>query len=557
MTRLAAFITLAASVAALLLIVLFDKPRETARPAREPGTVEDLPQISARQARAMADFRALPQPQACRGRKILVLYGSVGDWGFLGEIYALFTANLAGRWADYDAMPASAYRQGAIDRHALTVYIGSSFGEALPGALRHDLATTEKPVLWVQYGLDDFAALTPDFRQRYGFMPGLLARGRFDRVDYKGVAFTRNGNSDVQLATEQIFDPSKVQVLAAAVRSDGVRIPWALHSGNLTYVVENPYIYIGEDNRYLVFADLMTDLLAPHAPERHRALVRIEDVGPDADPATLKAIADYLYSRGVPFSAAVYDTYVDPLRTDPSKPRLLTLAQAPKVTEALQYMMSHGGTLIMHGHTHQLDALRNPYNAKSAADYEFFLAHLDNANAVEMDGPAPQDSRAWALKRIDDGLAVRSAAGLPRPTIFEFPHDAGSALDYAAVAARFPARYERSIYYAGTLAAVVDDKTAYAGQFFPYPVRDVYGQVVLPEDVGNDGPRAFNQHAARSPAQMLQTVARDWVLKDGFASFFHHWFLGVAPLKQIVEPMQAQGWTFVRPGNVVAETACQ
>jgi hypothetical protein len=75
--------------------------------------------------------------------------------------------------------------------------------------------------------------------------------------------------------------------------------------------------------------------------------------------------------------------------------------------------------------------------------------------------------------------------------------------------------------------------------------------------VGNDGPRAFNQHAARSPAQMLQTVARDWVLKDGFASFFHHWFLGVAPLKQIVEPMQAQGWTFVRPGNVVAETACQ
>jgi hypothetical protein len=47
------------------------------------------------------------------------------------------------------------------------------------------------------------------------------------------------------------------------------------------------------------------------------------------------------------------------------------------------------------------------------------------------------------------------------------------------------------------------------------------------------------------------------VLKDGFASFFHHWFLGVGPLKQLVEPMQARGWTFVSAGSVVAETACR
>jgi len=557
MKRLAAFNALAASVAALLLIATFGGPQEAARAAPAIAVTQNLPQIPAQRAEAMAVFRLLSLPRSCGRQKVLVLYASTGTWGNLGELYALFTANLAGRWADYDAMPASAYRRGAINRHALTVYIGSSYGEALSGALRHDLAATKKPLLWIQYGLNDFAKLTPDFRQRYGFMPGLLDHGRFARVDYKGVAFTRSGNSGVQLATEQIFDPSKVQVLATATRSDGVRIPWAIRSGNLTFVTENPYVFMAEDDRYLVFADLMTGLLAPRAPERHRALVRIEDVGPDANPAALKAIADYLHGRGVPFSVAVYDTFADPLATVPSKPRRLTMAQALDVTAALKYMVSRGGTLIMHGHTHQLDSLKNPYSGKSAADFEFFLAHIDNTNSVRLDGPVSQDSRAWALQRIDEGLAVWSDAGLPRPTIFEFPHDAGSALDHAAVAARFQARYERSMYYTGTLDAVSANNAIYAGQFFPYPVRDVYGQVVLPEDMGNDGPHAFNQHPARSPAQMLEFAARDWVLKDGFASFFHHWFLGVGPLKQIVEPMQARGWKFVAPDSVVSETICQ
>ena len=50
----------------------------------------------------------------------------------------------------------------------------------------------------------------------------------------------------------------------------------------------------------------------PNGPDRKRALVRIEDVGPDADPAELRAIADLLYARRIPFSVAVYPVYKDP-----------------------------------------------------------------------------------------------------------------------------------------------------------------------------------------------------------------------------------------------------
>ena len=57
------------------------------------------------------------------------------------------------------------------------------------------------------------------------------------------------------------------------------------------------------DDRYLAFADLLFDVARPgDRASRHRALVRIEDVGPDADPAELRAIADYLYSKKVPFT---------------------------------------------------------------------------------------------------------------------------------------------------------------------------------------------------------------------------------------------------------------
>ena len=92
---------------------------------------------------------------------------------------------------------------------------------------------------------------------------------------------------------------------------DGTSRPWAVRVGGLTYVAEVPFTYVSFDDRYLVIADLLFDLLAPKTTPRHRALVRIEDVGPHSDPAQLRQIADYLHSRNVPFAVAVFPVYDD------------------------------------------------------------------------------------------------------------------------------------------------------------------------------------------------------------------------------------------------------
>ena len=93
-------------------------------------------------------------------------------------------------------------------------------------------------------------------------------------------------------------------------------------------------------------------------------------------------------------------------------------------------------------------------------------------------------------------------------------------------------------------------------QFFPYPVIDVYGQVVIPENIGNYTPLDYNQHRARPPSDLLEIADRNRVLRDGFASFYFHWYLNLGKLKEIVEPLQAKGWKFVSADSVVDETTC-
>ena len=191
--------------------------------------------------------------------------------------------------------------------------------------------------------------------------------------------------------------------------------------GRVTFVAEVPFTYTGFDDRYLAVADLLFDLLAPSTEVRHRALVRIEDVGPHSDPAQLRSIADYLSSRNVPFAVAVFPVYDDAAGVySGGVPVHKTLSGAPLVVDALRYMVAHGGTLIMHGYTHGFAGAPNPYGV-SAEDYEFYRAHLDAAGTVVLDGPVPGDSAEWALGRLAAARQEWTAAGLTPPDIWEFP----------------------------------------------------------------------------------------------------------------------------------------
>ncbi|MFG2039257.1 DUF2334 domain-containing protein [Dactylosporangium sp. NPDC048998] len=301
------------------------------------------------------------------------------------------------------------------------------------------LATT-KPVVWLYDNIWQLTARSAGFATKYGYMWKGFDVGSVAEVDYRGTALTRDTRNAAGIMDYAVYDTTKAVSVADAVRADGTKFPWGIRSGNLTYIGEIPFSYITANDRYLAFADLLYDALAPKAAARHRALVRIEDVGPDADPAELRAVTDYLYGKRIPFTVAVYSRYRDPKGVNNNgKAQDYTLQQRPLVVSALKYMQSKGGTLLMHGYTHQ---------------------HM-------------------------------------------------------------------------------------VGQFFPYPVRDVYGSTVIPENIGNIEPEPFNQHPAVRPADLIANARANLAVRDGVASFFYHPYLGTSYLQQTVEGIQGLGYTFV------------
>jgi uncharacterized protein YdaL len=487
-------------------------------------------------------------PGSNAATKTLVLYDNTGTYSWLGEDYGTMATNLVSHFGAWTAHPVGAYTAGEMNAYTAVVYVGSIYDEPVPAAFLDDVLAGTRPVVWVYNNIWQLTARSADFATKYGYMWKGYDLAAVAQVDYKGTALTRDTRNAAGIMDYAVYDTTKAVSVADAVRPDGTKFPWGIRSGNLTYIGEIPFSYITSNDRYLAFADLLHDALAPQTAARHRALVRIEDVGPDSDPAELRAIADYLSSKKVPFTVAVYTRYRDPRGVNNGgKAEDYTLRQRPQVVSALKYMQGKGGTLLMHGYTHQLDALNNPYDGVSANDFEFFLAHVDATDRVIYDGPVKNNTVLGTTNRIMAARADWRAAGLAQPTIFEPPHYAASALDYKTINGLYGMRYDRGLYFPGALSgAAVDNNVGHmVGQFFPYTVRDVYGSTVIPENIGNIEPEPFNQHPAVLPADLVKNAQANLAIRDGVASFFYHPFLGTSYLQETVEGIQSVGYTFV------------
>ncbi|KAA2258836.1 DUF2334 domain-containing protein [Solihabitans fulvus] len=498
-------------------------------------------------------------PGASAAQRTLVLYDTTGQWGWLGEAYAVEAANLVSHGSAYVLHPVATYTAGELANYTGAVYVGSTYDEPLPLAFLDDVLSGSRPVLWMNDNIWQLTQRAANFSTQYGWNWVQFDFGNSTTVTYNNVALQRDPLAAPSgLLQTQVVDATRATVLATASGGSGGTMPWAIRGGNLTYVGEIPFSYVGPSDRYFAAADLTSQLANPATPSRKRALVRIEDVGADADPADLRAVADYLYSQRVPFTVAVISQYLDPNGVNNNGvPVSTSLAQAPDVASALRYMRARGGTLLMHGYTHQYSNVANPYDAVSADDFEFYLAHIDDANNVIYDGPVPEDSASWAQNRVNSSKLNFLMAGLPAATIFEPPHYAASAVDYTVFAANFGVRYDRGLYFggwcpAGACGTGTPNYAEIYGQYFPYLVRDIYGSAVVPEDLGNVEPEPFNNHPPRLPADILASAAAAAVVRDGVQSFFYHPYLGTAYLQQIVTGIKGMGYQFVSAATVAA-----
>lgn len=481
-----------------------------------------------------------------QGPSTLVLYESNEP---ASELAATAVVNLSGHFGAATAKTIDHYVPGEGATYDGVVFVGVFGSTEIEAPFLTEVAEGAFDVLWLGEGIDQITNVDDRYFSAAGWLPQSEIRSAATTVTYKGSTFERDPRASATV-TLSVTKPADVEVLATSLNTSGIEQPWAIRAGNVTYVAESPFDYMSEGNHSLVVADLLFDLLDPERPERHRALVRLEDVGPYADPESLRAIADELSARKVPFTVAVYTVWRDP-KALYNWGTEIRLADQPEVVEALKYMQSKGGTLLMHGISHQYGEGPNPYEGVSGEDFEFYLAHLDEANNVILDGPTPEDSPEWMRDRIHQGFAEMADAGLGTPTYFEFPHYAGSPVSYQTITPYFEARYDQGSYFPGLLSGGTVDANAPFTQFVPYPVYDVYGEYVIPENLGNIIPVGYNNHDDRFPQDLVNAANATMVVRDSVASFFFHPFLDISMLLETVDGMTALGYTFVSPDAIL------
>jgi uncharacterized protein YdaL len=544
-------------IAALLVStsVLVD---EVNAPPRE--SVAAVPLAQPAPLHSLAAEPGAPGPGGDPARRTLVLYNDTGASAAISHSDAIQAANLASRGGSWTMRPVERYTAGDLRGYQSAIYVARYSQTPLPAAFLRDVARDNVPVLWMGDNIEQLFTAEPATTARYGWRPVGPDETDVPTVEYAGQQLLRRTGAQEQLNRVELAPKSRAETLGTARHADGSGYPWAVRSRNLTYIGEVPFSYVDTRDRYLAAADIIGRLVAPDAPDRKRALIRIEDVGPNTDPAQIRAIADLLSARGVPFSLATYPYYRDPKgAAHDGVPTSFRLVDVPDVVEALKYAQDRGATIIMHGYSHQHADAANPYDGVSAGDFEFYTAHVDEQNAVRLDAPVPEDSRQWASDRLAVGRAEFTRVGLADPGIFEFPHYAGSAVDYQAVHDMFGVRYDQGTYFSGQCpqgrCSTTEDpgSAGLSSQYFPYPVRDVYGSVVVPENLGNISD-AYNNNAARTAQDVVDAAGAMTVVRDGVASTFFHPFLPLSELQAVVDGIQADGFRFVSPSDIVHDT---
>ena len=481
----------------------------------------------------------------------LILYDTTSEWGWLGELYGMMAANLASHFGPWTAQAVTSYTSSQINAYTATIYIGSTYDEPLPPAFLDDVLSTTRPVIWIYDNIWQLTARASNFLNAYGWMWSGFDLSTVAEVDYKEQKLVRYSANNAGIMNYFLPLAAGVTTLANAVRSDGATFPWAVRSRNLTYIGENPFVYIAEGDRYLAFCDLLFDALAPATAMRRRALLRLEDIDPNFDPAGLRSVADYLHAQQVPFGFQVIPFLTDPRgEYNNGVSRIIHLKDKPQIISAFKYLQKKGGVMINHGYSHQYSNVPNPYTACSGDDAEFFRVTMNSDFSLNYEGPVPEDSTAWAQSRIAASRAEFTAAGFPLPSIWTFPSYLASAADIQVIGQNFAARAERSLYYSGFLKGTPIDSTRYVGQYFPYVVNDVYATKVLPDNLGGISPDQYFGYPPRLPEAIVADAQRSLVVRDGFASFFFNPGDNISYLQQTVQGIKALGYQFVSPGSL-------
>jgi uncharacterized protein YdaL len=490
------------------------------------------------------------------------------------------------------------YQSGQIEDCDANIYLSSAEDTTIPKAFIEDFANTEKTAVWVGYNIDQIGAkrLKNLWGVKYEGLGELeyakdgnkkKEPGFFKFYDYKGETFVKIGEWDEQgqyevqgdVALLDVDDDSKDNVVSwMRHNTTKEKRPYILRNDNHWLVGDMPLSYVQEEDRYLIFADLLFDFLkeAPQNKGPRPALVRFEDVSAATPIRQLMSLMNAAGNHKIPFSISLI-----PIYKNAAKSKTIPMTEKQDFIDVLNVAQKNHGTILMHGTTHQSDNYDNP-SGESGIDYEFW-DEVKNK-------PMPNDSPEFVVNRLEQGITEMSNAGIT-PAAWLCPHYGASVLDEYLFAQLFHWNIGRAMYapYKVTQAKKLpddltfdnagpdrnDERLSYLsdvkvtaaktvdpeGQFFPYEIyRDIYGQHIIPENLGYIRPTDEGAYAhLNMPKDILRMLKRNRVLRDVWGSLYIHPYIvdtkdngGIGqyngdtrPIEQLLQKAQSLGYQFV------------
>jgi len=507
--------------------------------------------------------------------------------------------NLLGHFKDWkkERVSINEYQSGDLEECQVNFYVGTFYDNKAPKSFYDDLEKTQSRVVWIGYNIWGMppSVLEHRFGLEYkgieSFSPndfdsdGLNAFYR--HFSYKGEDFNKSAvktkdpkqpiSAAVELVKVQLSKKKETKVYSWARYSGSKekrpRLPYITQHGNYWYVADIPFSYIHTSDRYLIFADILFDVLneKPVWGGKKPAFIRIEDVHPQIKSSQIEGYANFFSERKVPFAISTIPVY----QNIDKKTKALIRVEAkerPNWIKSMKYAQSKGASIIFHGYTHQLDSYPNP-SGLSGWDYEFW--------DINKKKPVAQDSVPFVLGRLEKGYKILED-NFGGADAWITPHyDAsplnnlifGRVFDWVIGRVRYPSSFhvvqgevmsrEYTFFNSGSrgkedrerflkdVKVIVPEEAMpyYVGEFFPYEIyHDLYGQSVIPE----------NLHFVRlkDPAQALKEkrvlMRKLSKLRDTWASFYiHPWIMDVDPkgvsreLDLYIKELRALGYEFV------------
>ena len=359
-----------------------------------------------------------------------------------------------------------------------------------------DLSAYKNKIYWIGNKIEEFLSENKKYKIKYNYQNNSI-----NELIYKEDSLVINSGNSFN-----IINPSKKSKTLAYMSDSYNTYPFIINEDNLYYISR------WDLEESFIFEDSLNDFYNIKEFDKEKIFVRIEDVHPFRDTTKLREIADYLYSKDIPFMIALIPTY-----TDSKTQAITTMDMMPEFIETIQYMQEKGGSIVLHGCTHQLGKEKI-----SGEGYEFW--------DIKNDMPIDEDIESYVKNRVLSGLRLCIENNI-YPLAYEAPHYAINIDGYK----------ELKKYFSTYVGQYQNNNNNFATNASPFIIKnsDTFN-VMIPENLDYvDEENDFAVDIVKENFKKLSMV------RGHTGGFFFHSYLDINYLKEIVEFLEDENVEFL------------